>query len=456
MPTHRAPSLRLTPPSRPMHRHTLLVLNALAVAGLATAAGAQARPPVRPLGPLVATASEPMSTVMGVRHLPDGRVLVNDPIRRRVVLFDSTLATFSTVIDSASGGANSYGGRLGGLIAWRGDSTIFVDPASLSMLMIDPSGKIGRVMSVPRSEDAMALVSAANGTPGFDAAGRLVYRAPMRRAPRAGVEQRVAGAPPAPPEFPDTSPLVRIDLVSRKLDTVAFVKYQRPNIQMTRGDDGSMSVRSILNPLPVVDDWAVLSDGSIAIVRGRDYHVDVVGPDGRLTSAPKIPFDWRRLSDEEKVALIDSVKAARARMAAAAPSTATPGAPRATGSGDAPVSMTMTVIGGPGGAPGGQVMRSGPGEVSFVDPAELPDYQPPFFAGAARADAEGKLWVRTIPTKGIAGGPVYDVLDRTGALVDQVQVPAGRTIVGFGPGGIVYLTSRDANGATILERARVR
>jgi hypothetical protein len=316
-------------------------------------------------------------------------------------------------------------------------------------------------MSVPRSEDATALVSAANGMPGLDASGRLVYRAPMRRGARMGAEQRGAGAPPAPAELPDTSPLVRIDLATRKLDTVAFVKYQRPNIQITRGDDGSMNVRNVLNPLPVVDDWAVLSDGTIAIVRGRDYHVDLVGPDGRLTSAPKVPFDWKRLSDEEKVALIDSVKAARARMAAAAPATATAGGARAGGGpADAPVSMTMTVIGGPGGAPGGapggQVMRSGPGDVSFVDPTELPDYQPPFFAGAARADAEGRLWVRTIPTKGIAGGPVYDVLDRTGALVDQVQVPAGRTIVGFGPGGVVYLTSRDAGGATILERALAR
>jgi hypothetical protein len=40
-------------------------------------------------------------------------------------------------------------------------------------------------------------------------------------------------------------------------------------------------------------------------------------------------------------------------------------------------------------------------------------------------------------------------------LVDRVQVPAGRTIVGFGPNGTVYLANRDGN-LTYLERAKVR
>ena len=76
---------------------------------------------------------------------------------------------------------------------------------------------------------------------------------------------------------------------------------------------------SEINPLPVVDEWAVLSDGAVALVRGRDYHIDWVNPDGSRTSSPKIPFEWQRLSDEDKVAFIDSVKAARERMGANAP-----------------------------------------------------------------------------------------------------------------------------------------
>ena len=451
----------------------------IASVGAASVAGAQARPPIRQLGPVVAASTESMINVMGLRHLPDGRVLVNDPLQRRVLLFDSTLKAFTTVIDSASGGENSYGPRFGGLIPYRGDSTLFVDPASLSMLMIDPGGRIARVLSVPRSEDASGLASASNGMPGFDAAGRLVYRPPTRfsMGGRPGgmviggspSDARAAGmAAAASTSAADTAPLVRIDLATRKLDTIAWLKVQRPNMQITRGDDGSMSVRSVFNPLPVVDEWSVLADGSVAVVRGRDYHVDIIGADGAMRSAPKVPFEWQRLSDEDKVTLMDSVKAARERMMANAAATAAPGAAGAGGTravtpgGGAPgeqvVQTQMTIVGGGAGGPGGgtQTMRSsGPPQLSFVDPSELPDYKPPFFAGAARADAEGNLWVRTIPTKGIAGGFVYDVIDRKGALIDQVQVPVGRQIVGFGP-GVAYLSARAGTGGMTIERARLR
>jgi sugar lactone lactonase YvrE len=98
-------------------------------------------------------------------------------------------------------------------------------------------------------------------------------------------------------------------------------------------------------------------------------------------------------------------------------------------------------------------------QVSFVSPSDLPDYKPPFFANSVRADASGNIWVRTIPTRQMPGGPVYDVINREGKLVDRVQVPEGRTIVGFGADGSVYLVTRDTTGTTptmTLERARLR
>jgi hypothetical protein len=98
-------------------------------------------------------------------------------------------------------------------------------------------------------------------------------------------------------------------------------------------------------------------------------------------------------------------------------------------------------------------------QINFVSPSDLPDYKPPFFANSVRADAAGNLWVRTIPTRQIAGGPVYDVINREGKLVDRVQAPEGRTIIGFGADGSVYLATRDTSGPTptmTLERARLR
>jgi len=38
-------------------------------------------------------------------------------------------------------------------------------------------------------------------------------------------------------------------------------------------------------------------------VRGRDYHIDFIQPDGSKKSTDKIAFDWKRLSDDDKLAV---------------------------------------------------------------------------------------------------------------------------------------------------------
>ncbi len=118
--------------------------------------------------------------------------------------------------------------------------------------------------------------------------------------------------------------------------------------------------------------------------------------------------------------------------------------------------MRFETRGGPGGAPGAggapQIMAP---QINYVSPSELPDYQPAFFATSAKPDEDGNIWIRTIPTKPQAGGPVYDVINTEGAVVDRVQIPENRTIVGFGAGGVVYLALRDG-AITKLERSRIK
>jgi hypothetical protein len=218
-------------------------------------------------------------------------------------------------------------------------------------------------------------------------------------------------------------------------------------------------MQSLFNPLPVVDDWAVLPDGTVAFVRGRDYHVDFRSPDGTLTSAAKIPFEWQRLTDDDKVAFIDSVKAARERLGANAPLPALGGGGGGAPGGGAPQVMVFQSIQG-GAQGGGGATRTTPNrnagiQMQFVPPSELPDYKPAFFAGSTRVDPDGNLWIRTIPTSAVAGGPVYDVVNRKGELVDRVQVPEKTSILGFGAGGAVYLLRQDGD-TTTLERASIR
>ena len=444
------------------------VLVSMAAVG---ALGAQSKglelPPIRQLGAVSATATETLGPVTNLRPLADGRVFVNDPLGRRVLLFDAGLQTFTIVADSMGANGNTYG-RGANLIAYHGDSTLLVDPQSLSMLVLDGSGKVARVMSVPSAQDAMSFAGVL-GNPTLDPQGRIVYRGSPRFDFRAAGPAAAGGAPRIP-EMPDSAPIFRIDLATRKMDTVAYIKTQKIKMNTSQDANGRVIMMSEINPLPVVDEWALTSDGAVALVRGRDYHIDWINPDGSRLSSPKIPFEWQRLSDEDKVAFIDSVKAARERMGANAPVVATPGGgsqqvrtgppPGAEGAGP----QIMIFRGGPPGGDGGRPNAGGPPaggtmnitpQMNFVAPSELPDYKPVFLNGFVRADLDGNVWVRTIPTKAIAGGPVYDVIDRKGELVERVQIPANRTIAAFGPGGAVYLATRDGM-TTKLEKATIR
>jgi len=451
-----------------------------ALALLSSAAAAQQVPNARPLGATLATIAEPFGGVQSLRQLPDGRLLVNDPSKRRVILFDADLSKYTVVADSTSATANAYSGRIAGLIPYKGDSTLFVDPQSMSMLIIDPKGNLGtRVMSVPRPDDAMALTGLAFGLPGFDPQGRLIYRAPPRFEFRRGPNTPGPGQPGFQmPTFPDTAPILRVTLATRKVDTLAWVKSYQPKMTPRTDADGRMTgMTSIANPLPLVDDWAVLSDGTVLILRGLEFRVDLVGADGKLVQGPKVPHDWQRMNDEEKVAFLDSTKAAQEKMRQEMQKRidAAGGMEKVMASGNA-----AQVLGGPGGGGGAGPMVSiqfsasrdgapprrgtGPNGApaassiqmaapEYIPASELPDYKPPFAMGAARADADGNVWVRLIATKPMPG-PVYDVIDHTGKLVDRVVLPAGSAIAGFGP-GVVYLGTRDADG-THLKKVAIK
>ena len=433
-----------------------------AAAPLAAQAPARsAAPPVRPLPAPTSTSTDSLGSVAAVRQLPNGSVLVNDQVRRRVVLMDSTLKVIGVVADSTSSTANAYGVRPGGLLAYHGDSTLFIDPASLSMLVIDGAGKVVRVMAAPRPTDVQFLVGGPFGNPGFDSQGRLIYRS----FPRPNFT-RDANGNPSSPEFPDSAALVRFDLGTRKLDTATFFRIPKQNVTITRTENGGMNISTTINPLPVTDDWAVLSDGTIALVRGREYRVEFIGADGARTVADKIPFEWQRLSDEDKAAFIDSTRAVMERRraefaagggaagAAGAGGNVTFGAGGDGGGRQQVITMRMEGPGGGtpprrGGADSAQGRRTNANgnnqlpTLNFVSPSELPDYKPAFGVGSVRSDMDDRLWVRTIPTKPTTGGAVYDVIDRNGKLVDRVQVPADATIAGFGKGGVVYVGIRD-------------
>ncbi len=289
---------------------------------------------------------------------------------------------------------------------------------------------------------------------------------------------------------PDSIPLVRANFDTRKTDSVAWIKVPKNETAMTRGEDGSMRFTAKINPLPQGDDWALLSDGTVAVVRVLDYHVDYYTVDGQHIASPRLPFDWKRITDEEKQTMVDSLsKMAKTLM-------------------DRQAAQN----------PNNQFRMN----FEVTSPDKLPDYYPPIRSGSTLADRDGNLWIlpstsnlsaqiaaqmtagqggrggfgggapgrparsarwatrqagrvpRVTPTgrggRGGAGGMgalagmlpnmanmpplVYDVVNGKGELVHRVQLPAGRQIAGFGPGGTVYLLAREGR-EVFLEKTRV-
>jgi hypothetical protein len=429
-----------------------------AIAHAQAPAPSASRPAIRPLGAVTATNKDALGQVTNIRALPGGKLLVNDISSRRVLLLDSTLAVLKVVADTTPGNPNAYGQGFASLIAFRGDSTLFVDAQSLSMLVIDANGEVGRVMSVPRAQDAMMLAAGGVGAGAFYSNGHLVYRG------MPGLRMQVVNGTPQMPSMPDTMAITRVNLQTRVVDTLGFVKIPKTSTNIQRTDDGKMNISIEVNPLPVVDEWAVLPNGDVAFVRGRDYHVDWVSPDGSRRSTPKIAFDWKRLTDEDKTKLVDSVKTILDNQAAANPNNgqamaAAFGAAMGGGGGGAGRPQVVMRFEGAGGAPPTRAPQIQAPKIGVVAASELPDYQPPFFATSTRADADGNLWVLTIPTKPQPAGSVYDVINAKGEVTERVLVPEGRTILGFGPGGVVYLARREGtapNVVTHIERASVR
>jgi hypothetical protein len=354
--------------------------------------------------------------------------------RHQVSLLDPDLSLKAVVRDSASGSATSYGPRPVPLMRYSGDSSILADNQAGTLLVLGPTGSVVRAMA-PSHPDMMPGLNLYYGA--TDDRGRIIFESHVRQFDR-GVPGGIATAYASP----ESTVLVRADLDSRAADTLARLKTW-PSTMMI---NNSGVTRFTMDPLPLIDTWAMASDGSIAVIRGRDYHIDWIHADGTTHSTPKLPFDWKRITDEEKQRVIDSVRTNESIKLGRALGQRRVG-PRTDDGGR----------GGRGYAPGGTIEQGPPVPVEYVPPklSEMFDYYPPIRPKAALPDLDGNIWI--LPTSSAQsknGELVYDVVNVKGDF-HRVRFPAGRSLVGFGKNGIVYMISGDKASGFVLEKTRL-
>ena len=384
---------------------------------------AQTPIPVRELSAPTAKSTETFGAILGVREIADGKLLVNDARRRQLSVLDAELAHKTIVLDSVAIGRQGYGRFAAPIIPYLGDSTLFVDREALSLLVLDPKGAVARVASAPKPRDLSSLASRATGT---DPKGNLLYATdgPMKSDPRN----------PGGLDRSDSIVVVRANFETRTIDTLGRVRDRITSRSESKKVGDEYAYTTVRNPLPTFDEWAPLSDGTVAIVRGQDYHVDFIMPDGSRFSGPKLPFDWKRLSDADKQALIDSLRVEREKRE---------NDPNAMPTMVSAASLKAAAEGGPPITKANQPKQDVEREVEI---SEIADYYPPLRQGAVKADADANIWILpTTSAQSKNGELVYDVVNNRGVLIHRVRMPRERSIAGFGKGGVVYLMYRDAD-----------
>lgn len=367
--------------------------------------------------------SEPFAAMPSVRGLPGGRVLVHDQRGKRLLVIDSVFASMTVMADSARSTGVPYPNTyaINPLMRYIGDSTLLLDSEARAYIVIDPNGKMSRAMAPVNGRDLGVASRPFPGVPASDNLGRLIFR---------GADTRPPAKPGDPPitATRDTITIVRADFNLRQTDTIARFSVPRfPNTVYTQLANGKTAASRVINAgFSGPDEFAVLSDGTLAVVREHDYTIDWIAPDGSTSSSGKLPFEWIRQTDAMKQARVDSLKKVIDSVNATGQIYGME--LRFTRLPDGGPTRTDTII----------------PTITFSPLSEMADYPSPFQRFSIKPDEDGNLWVLPTVTSLAQGGLLYDVINKKDGLHERVQLPAGYALAGFGKGGVVYLAKAHA------------
>jgi hypothetical protein len=215
--------------------------------------------------------------------------------------------------------------------------------------------------------------------------------------------QTMLAAEPGAARRADSVPVLRIELASGKVDTVA--NLAAPPFGKAKFGEQVQEAATVFAPN---DFFGVLPDGRAWVARGRENRLDWRSPQG----------DWSQGTSREYQAL-PVTQADKDRVLA-------------------------------------QVREQGkqygmPQELSIEYP--FATTKPPFDFALSRPN--GEVWLQR--PRAQEGDPlVYDVYDRQGAWQREVPFPSGATLAGFGEGDAIYASLRNEDGTKSVGRFRLK
>ncbi len=365
--------------------------------------------PQRHLSEPDAAYPEALGMIQTVRALPDGRVLVADPLGQVLVAIDMDAGTADT-IGRPGAGPREYN-QPDAVFPLPGDSTLLIDLGNGRLTVLGPDLEPGATMPLafgdPQRGDMTFILPR-----GTDNRGRIYFQ---------GMGIKMGG--PGLVEFPDSAPIMRFDRETKSIDTVGMIRL-RKRVAFTSGTGARQQIEVAEHALSPEDAWHVSPDGRVAAARTDGYYVEWIDDEGSHPG-PNVPYvgvPVRRADQDEWVNDFFAMSMSlQVRIVSN-------------------VRTTSFSRGGPG-----SDNRSGP------EAFEWPDAKPPFITNGVRVSPSGEAWVhRSIP----AGAEVvYDVFDADGYRTEQVLFTPGHRVVGFA-GDFVYAVRKDEFDLFWLERYR--
>lgn len=332
----------------------------------------------------------PLSSLGALVELPGGRVLVHDPIERKLGVLDPRSDAIREVA-RPGGGPLEYR-SVGALLRLPGDSVAVWDPTNARLLLLAPDG-------APRATE------------------RLEARAPGLAASRGAAPRVVDDAGTwyaviRPAATGDTTTLVRAAAASPRLDTLA--RFATPQLRPRRTAEGIVKVRAPGFAPPSA--WAAFRDGRVLLLHGETYTPELVPPRGRPVRGASIAYDRVPVTAADREAHLAETAAAMERM-----------------------------LGRELQGRGGVMPR-----VVAEPPEAWPATLPPIGSDTVFVDSRARAWVRRSGPSSRTQER-YDLLDGDGRRVDAIRLPRGARLVAMGE-GVLYTAREDADGLVRLRR----
>ncbi len=354
-----------------------------------------------------------------VRELADGRLLVADDSRQRLVRVD--FATGKTDELMRFGPEDNEFRSLGEIWAWKGDSIAILDVIKARLMILAPDGTPARTQSF-------------GGRPGADAPGT----APMTPVVAAAMRNRLPqpryltgaqllfleGQPPRQPVGqPQGAPIIRypvaifrLGLNGRGRDSLTQLLPAGPRrAPLSNSNTGSRTFYVPITSLTPIDAWAAFDDGTVAVLRAKGFRLELTGIDGETVRSDSIPYAHIEVTEKDRKRIMERYRDSTAEVLRTSAE---------------------------------RVQTSG---VRYQEPTTWPTEHPPFRSDPAPVVGPGnRLWLSVRCVSGEAA-TCYEVIDRQAQRVARWQLPEETTIVAFGKNA-VYTYNRLKSGSERLQR----